>query len=154
MQKFYYLLFWLLNLLLTPLFPCLSVYLLASMLSFNDYSNTSLSNKDLLFVFFFIALLCLYYLLKIIILPLISGFCKNDYISSFFERIKYEKRYRNKVILLAILLDSVILLILLYDTLFFDIKEFTNAFFISYLISGGGLLLSYLSLIVWLKFKK
>ena len=120
------------------------------------------SNKNIeplgLMVFYFFAFSILVWIFKILIFILLSQIKrKNTYMGQFFEKIKNDKKYKFKVILSAILCDFLCVFIIpiclciikktsIVDLLFFDI--------LGSVFWGGGVTLSYLSLIIWFKINK
>ena len=105
---------------------------------------------SLFFVFFV-------WIFKILIFILLSQIKrKNTYMAQFFEKIKNDKKYKFKVVLYAILCDFLCIFIIpiciciikktsIVDLLFFDI--------LGSVFWGGGVTLSYLSLIIWFKIR-
>lgn len=104
------------------------------------------------------------WIFKVLIFILLFQLKRTDtYMGKFFEKIKNEKSYRYKVILYALLCDFFCLFIIpiilyiisnsfinntdsIVNLLLFDIG--------SSVLWGGGITLSYLSLIIWLKSNK
>ena len=104
---------------------------------------------------FFVFFVWIFKVLIFIILSQIKH--KDTYMSQFFERIKNERKYKFKVVLYALLSDFLCIFIIpvclciikktsIVDLLFFNI--------LGSLLWGGGVTLSYLSLIIWFKIKK
>ena len=104
---------------------------------------------------FFVFFVWIFKVLIFIILSQIKH--KDTYMSQFFERIKNERKYKFKVVLYALLSDFLCIFIIpvclciikktsIVDLLFFNI--------LGSLLWGGGVTLSYLSLIIWYKIKK
>lgn len=95
------------------------------------------------------------WIFKILIFILLSQVKHKDtYMGQFFERIQNNGKYKFKVILYALLCDFLCLFIIptclciikktsIVDLLFFDI--------LGSVFLGGGITLSYLSLILWFK---
>ena len=98
------------------------------------------------------------WIFKILIFILLSQVKRKDtYMGQFFERIKNNCKYKFKVILYALLCDFLCLFIIptclciikktaVVDLLFFDI--------LGSVFWGGGITLSYVSLILWFKIKE
>ena len=120
------------------------------------------SNKSIeplgLMVFYFLAFSVLVWIFKILIFILLSQIKrKNTYMGQFFEKIKNDKKYKFKIVLYALLSDFLYIFIIpvclciikktsIVDLLFFNI--------LGSVLWGGGVTLSYLSLIIWFKIKK
>ena len=120
------------------------------------------SNKSIeplgLMVFYFLAFSILVWIFKILIFILLSQIkCKNTYMGQFFEKIKNDKKYKFKIVLYALLSDFLYIFIIpvclciikktsIVDLLFFNI--------LGSVLWGGGVTLSYLSLIIWFKINK
>jgi len=139
MKRLFYLLFWILNFLLTPVIPILLVSATVIFIALNEYSNNEFILKDCFLVFNLIVFLLLYYVSKLFIFPLIYKFSKNNqYISNFFERIKKQKSFRYKVLLFSFLADIIVILAFLASSFLTDIKDFLQAFVFYFLIGGGG----------------
>ena len=151
MKKVFYLVFGILNFLLTPIIPISLVSFIVIFIAINNHSNNGFILRDYLLIFFLSIFLLLYYILRLFIFPLIYTFYNNPYISKFFERISKEKAFKNKVLLLSFLADMAIILTFLSEVFFTDIRNFLSGFILYSLIGGGGVTLSYLSLIVWFK---
>lgn len=155
MQKSLYILFGLLNIILTPIVPLLIVFGAGLFLMLNEYTKTSMTNGDIALLFFTIGILSFYYIFKIIALPLIALFSeKNKYIHKFFDKIEKDKIFCRKVLCLAFLTDITIILVWLIETILYNVQDLSEGFIFCYLISGGGLFVSYLSLVVWFKVKR
>ena len=103
---------------------------------------------------FFVFFVWIFKVLIFIILSQIKH--KDTYMSQFFERIKNERKYKFKVVLYALLSDFLCIFIIpvclciikktsIVDLLFFNI--------LGSLLWGGGVTLSYLSLIIWFKIR-
>ena len=119
------------------------------------------SNKSIeplgLMVFYFLAFSVLVWIFKILIFILLSQIKrKNTYMGQFFEKIKNDKKYKFKIVLYALLSDFLYIFIIpvclciikktsIVDLLFFNI--------LGSLLWGGGVTLSYLSLIIWFKIR-
>ena len=119
------------------------------------------SNKSIeplgLMVFYFLAFSVLVWIFKILIFILLSQIKrKNTYMGQFFEKIKNDKKYKFKIVLYALLSDFLCIFIIpvclciikktsIVDLLFFNI--------LGSLLWGGGVTLSYLSLIIWFKIR-
>ena len=117
------------------------------------------SNKSIeplgLMVFYFLAYSILVWIFKILIFILLSQIKrKNTYMGQFFEKIKNDKKYKYKIVLYALLSDFLCIFIIpvclciikktsIVDLLFFNI--------LGSVLWGGGVTLSYLSLIIWFK---
>ena len=117
------------------------------------------SNKSIeplgLMVFYFLAFSVLVWIFKILIFILLSQIKrKNTYMGQFFEKIKNDKKYKFKIVLYALLSDFLYIFIIpvclciikktsIVDLLFFNI--------LGSVLWGGGVTLSYLSLIIWFK---
>ena len=111
-----------------------------------------------LIVYYFLAFSVLVWIFKVLIFIILSQIKHKDtYMEQFFERIKNERKYKFKVILSAILCDFLCVFIIpiclciikktsIVDLLFFDI--------LGSVFWGGGVTLSYLSLIIWFKINK
>ena len=105
---------------------------------------------SLFFVFFV-------WIFKVLIFIILSQIKHKDaYMTQFFERIKNERKYKFKVVLYALLSDFLCIFIIpvclciikktsIVDLLFFNI--------LGSLLWGGGVTLSYLSLIIWFKIR-
>ena len=120
------------------------------------------SNKSIeplgLMVFYFLAFSVLVWIFKILIFILLSQIKrKNTYMGQFFEKIKNDKKYKFKIVLYALLSDFLYIFIIpvclciikktsIVDLLFFNI--------LGSVLWGGGVTLSYLSLIIWYKVNK
>ena len=120
------------------------------------------NNKNIeplgLFVFYCLIFFLLVWIFKILIFILLSQVkYKDTYMRQFFERIKNNGKYKFKVILYALLCDFLCIFIIptclciiektsIVDLLFFEI--------LGSVFWGGGITLSYLSLIVWFKIKE
>jgi|GEM_PF-2793012 hypothetical protein len=155
MKRLFYLLFWILNFLLTPVIPILLVSATVIFIALNEYSNNEFILKDCFLVFNLIVFLLLYYVSKLFIFPLIYKFSKNNkYISNFFERIKKQKSFRYKVLFFSILTDIIVILAFLASSFLTDIKYFVQAFVFYFLIGGGGVFICYVSLILWFKIEE
>lgn len=155
MKRLFYLLFWILNFLLTPVIPILLVSSTVIFIALNEYSNNEFILKDCFLVFNLIVFLLLYYVSKLFIFPLIYKFSKNNqYISNFFERIKKQKSFRYKVLLFSFLADIIVILAFLASLFLTDIKDFLQAFVFYFLIGGGGVFICYLSLILLFKIEE
>ena len=83
--------------------------------------------------------------------------------TQFFERIKNERKYKFKVVLYALLSDFLcIFLTPIMETFIFNIfpdnsstyRDFFFSNIVSFFLWGGGVTLSYLSLIIWFKIRK
>ena len=81
----------------------------------------------------------------------------------FFERIKNERKYKFKIVLYALLSDFLcIFLTPIIESFIFNIfsnnsSEYIDCFLsniVAFILWGGGITLSYLSLIVWFKISK
>ena len=103
---------------------------------------------------FFVFFVWIFKVLIFIILSQIKH--KDTYMAQFFERIKNERKYKFKVVLYALLSDFLCIFIIpvclciikktsIVDLLFFNI--------LGSLLWGGGVTLSYLSLIIWFKIR-
>ena len=119
------------------------------------------SNKSIeplgLMVFYFLAFSVLVWIFKILIFILLSQIKrKNTYMGQFFEKIKNDKKYKFKIVLYALLSDFLYIFIIpvclciikktsIVDLLFFNI--------LGSVLWGGGVTLSYLSLIIWFKIR-
>lgn len=155
MQKLFYILFWLLNIILTPITPLLVIFFAGIIAALTEYNKILITNKDTLIIFFILGVIFFYYIFKIFVLPLIYFVSKkNIYIHNFFDKIEKEKYFRKKVLFRALLGDILIILLWLNETIFLNIKNLPEGFIFCYLVSGGGLFASYLSLIIWFKIKK
>ncbi len=140
---------------LTPVIPILLVSSIVIIIALNEYSNNEFILKDCFLVFNLIVFLLLYYVSKLFIFPLIYKFSKNNqYIGNFFEKIKKQKSFRYKVLLFSVLADIILILAFLASSFLTDIKDFLQAFGFYFLIGGGGVFISYLSLIVWFKMRE
>ena len=154
MKKLSYLLFLFLNILLTPITPILFVFFITILMALNRASNNEFILKDKLLIFIFSVFLLLFYISRIFIFPLIYKFGKsNEYISNFFEKINKHRSFRNKVLLFSFLADIITIFLFLIEEFFTQNSNFLQVFIICFLIGGGGLTLSYLSLIIWFKTK-
>lgn len=87
----------------------------------------------------------------------------NTYMGQFFEKIKKEKTFKYKIILCALLCDIFCLIIMpivfymIYNLFLNNNISIGNLFLsdiLCFIICGGGVTLSYLSLIIWLEFNK
>ena len=80
---------------------------------------------------------------------------KDTYITQFFEKIKNERKYKFKVVLYALLSDFLCIFLtpIMYTFIFSNnSSEYINCFLsiiAAFVLWGGGVTLSYLSLIVW-----
>ena len=83
--------------------------------------------------------------------------------AQFFEKIKNEQKYKFKVVLYALLSDFLcIFLTPIIQTFIFNIfsnnsSEYIDCFLsniVAFVLWGGGVTLSYLSLIIWFKIRK
>ena len=125
------------------------------------------SNKNIeplgLMVFYFLAFSILVWIFKILIFILLSQIKrKNTYMAQFFEKIKNDKKYKFKVVLYALLSDFLcIFLTPIIETFIFNIfpnnsSEYIDCFLsniVAFVLWGGGVTLSYLSLIIWFKIR-
>ena len=125
------------------------------------------SNKSIeplgLMVFYFLAFSVLVWIFKILIFILLSQIKrKNTYMGQFFEKIKNDKKYKFKVVLYALLSDFLcIFLTPIIETFIFNIfpnnsSEYIDCFLsniVAFVLWGGGVTLSYLSLIIWFKIR-
>ena len=112
---------------------------------------------SILFVFFV-------WIFKILIFIVLSQIKHKDtYMEQFFERIKNERKYKCKVVLYALLSDFLcIFLTPIIESFIFNIfsnnsSEYIDCFLsniVAFILWGGGITLSYLSLIVWFKISK
>ena len=104
---------------------------------------------------FFVFFVWIFKVLIFIILSQIKH--KDTYMAQFFERIKNERKYKFKIVLYALLSDFLCIFIIpvclciikktsIVDLLFFNI--------LGSVLWGGGVTLSYLSLIIWYKISK
>ena len=109
---------------------------------------------SILFVFFV-------WIFKVLIFIILSQIKHKDtYMAQFFERIKNERKYKFKIVLYALLSDFLcIFLTPIIETFIFNIfpnnsYEYIDCFLsniAAFILWGGGVTLSYLSLIVWFK---
>ena len=116
-----------------------------------------------LMVFYFLAFSILVWIFKILIFILLSQIKrKNTYMAQFFEKIKNDKKYKFKVVLYALLSDFLcIFLTPIIETFIFNIfpnnsSEYIDCFLsniVAFVLWGGGVTLSYLSLIIWFKIR-
>ena len=80
--------------------------------------------------------------------------------AQFFERIKNERKYKFKVVLYALLSDFLCIFLtpIMYTFIFSNnSSEYINCFLsiiAAFVLWGGGVTLSYLSLIVWFSITK
>ena len=112
---------------------------------------------SLFFVFFV-------WIFKVFIFIILSQIKHKDtYMAQFFERIKNERKYKFKVVLYALLSDFLcIFLTPIIETFIFNIfpnnsSEYIDCFLsniVAFILWGGGVTLSYLSLIIWFKIRK
>lgn len=110
---------------------------------------------------FFVFFVWIFKILIFIILSQIKH--KDTYMTQFFERIKNERKYKFKVVLYALLSDFLcIFLTPIMETFIFNIfpdnsstyRDFFFSNIVSFFLWGGGVTLSYLSLIIWFKIRK
>ena len=101
---------------------------------------------------------CLLFLgFKVLIFILLSHCkCKDSYMGQFFERMKNDGKYMLKVFWFALLSDIFCILIIpaYIDSIvsfFFDEKGITSFSFSASIVLGGGVTLSYVSLMIWIK---
>ena len=111
-----------------------------------------------LIVYYFLAFSVLVWIFKVLIFIILSQIKHKDtYMEQFFERIKNERKYKFKIVLYALLSDFLCIFIIpvclciikktsIVDLLFFNI--------LGSVLWGGGVTLSYLSLIIWYKISK
>lgn len=111
-----------------------------------------------LIVYYFLAFSVLVWIFKVLIFIILSQIKHKDtYMEQFFERIKNERKYKFKIVLYALLSDFLCIFIIpvclciikktsIVDLLFFNI--------LGSVLWGGGVTLSYLSLIIWYKVNK
>ena len=109
---------------------------------------------SILFVFFV-------WIFKVLIFIILSQIKHKDtYMAQFFERIKNERKYKFKVVLYALLSDFLCIFLtpIMYTFIFSNnSSEYINCFLsiiAAFVLWGGGVTLSYLSLIVWLSITK
>ena len=107
---------------------------------------------------FFVFFVWIFKVLIFIILSQIKH--KDTNMAQFFERIKNERKYKFKIVLYALLSDFLcIFLTPIIETFIFNIfpnnsYEYIDCFLsniAAFILWGGGVTLSYLSLIVWFK---
>ena len=154
MKKLGCILFLFLNLLLTPASSILLFYLIVLFLSFEEYSNGKIVWEDNLFVVFLICILLIFCIFKLCIFPLIYILNKNNsHIHNFFEKIVYDKNFRNKVLFFACITDTIIILLFSFETFFYSIKNLPFVFIVHSLFGLGGVFICYLSLIIWFKIR-
>ena len=107
---------------------------------------------------FFVFFVWIFKVLIFIILSQIKH--KDTNMAQFFERIKNERKYKFKIVLYALLSDFLcIFLTPIIETFIFNIFPNNSSDYIdcflsntaAFILWGGGVTLSYLSLIVWFK---
>ena len=97
---------------------------------------------------------------KVLIFILLSHCkCKDSYMGQFFERMKNDGKYMLKVFWFALLSDIFCILIIpaYIDSIvsfFFDEKGITSFSFSASIVLGGGVTLSYVSLMIWIKISR
>ena len=117
-----------------------------------------------LIVYYFLAFSVLVWIFKVLIFIILSQIKHKDtYMEQFFERIKNERKYKFKIVLYALLSDFLcIFLTPIIESFIFNIfsnnsSEYIDCFLsniAAFVLWGGGVTLSYLSLIIWYKVNK
>ena len=148
-SNFIYILFWILNLFFTPITPIL---ILCTILIFSVFSKMAsfpvVSWKIFLFVFA-ICVMLIFYIARFFIFPLIYKYSRNRQIIRFFDRIKNECKFRKKVFTTTFLVDISMIILFLSEVPLSSIKNYIIGFIFFTVLGGGGVLMCYLSLVVW-----
>ena len=151
MKKLFFTLFFILNLIFTPIIPFLLISSMFVWISISEtYDNVS-TNENIPLILITLAILFLFYIAKFISFPIIYKYGKNLLIYKFFTKIKKNIKFRFKVLSYAFLIDFLSISLLLNETLQFNIKDFPMGFLFCYISGAGGLLFCYLSLIIFFK---
>lgn len=125
----------------TNIVPVLFVGLLGVIIFFVDMAEHYLMFGVLLIAFINL-------IFKISIFPIIFEMQEKNKMKSlsFWEKLQNEKKYKIKLLAISAILDIIVL--------FFNILVFKKLGLGFYLLMGGGCLLSYCSLLAWLKISK
>ena len=154
MQKLFFILFFILNLLFTPVIPFLLISaMFVWILISGTYGNTTIS-ENIPVILITLAIMLLFFIVKFISFPLIYKYGNNLLIYNFFTKIKKNIKFRCKVLFYAFLIDFLSISLLLNETLRFNIKDFPMGFLFCYISGAGGLLFCYLSLIISFQINK
>jgi len=136
MQKLCFIVFCLFHILLLPVFLCFISYFFV--IFYNEL--------------FFIWLICLY-IVKIIFLPILYRIFKNIYlVNDFANKLKNNKNAF--ITLFFMFIIDILFNVNTYKYVNNTFQEYVKTIFITCFISGGGLFISYLSYIIWLKIKE
>ena len=136
MQRLGFIVFCLLHILLLPVFSCFISYFF--IIFYNDL--------------FFIWLISLY-IIKIVFLPILYKIFKNIYTVSILSN-KLKSNKTAFVTLFLTFIADILFIVNICKYTNIALQEYIKTILLTWLICGGGLSLSYLSMILWLKVKK
>jgi len=141
-KVFEFIFFTVLNILLIPFF-ILFLMLLLSM-HFHEYSNTDVCFCIYCFIIF---------LFRIFVLPFLylNGHIFYN-IKNVLDKIKDNKKLLHTIIIFTLLCDFLSVFLTTDKSILYSFIKYVFVLKQTYIFSGGGLLISYLSFIIWVKY--